>query len=122
MAFYDDLVAAGNVTGIHTFDASLINPTLLAGATISNVRVHPDGELVDVTADGGFSLPNVLIHRNGRVGDRDLALDTIVLTVTQLASLSTPRQNYCIQFEQLPLTHNLTQPGRRPGVTRPARG
>lgn len=122
MGFYNDLISAGNTSGQHCFDASMIDPSLLSGATISNVRAHPDGELVDVTAGGGFSLPNVLIHRNGRVGPRDLTKDTIVLTVFQLAALSNPRQSFAITFEQCPLSENPTNPGRRPGVTRPPRG
>lgn len=121
MGVYNDLISnSGN--GTHIFDANLIDPTLLAGATISNVRAIPVGELVDVTAGGGFSLPNVTIHFRGRVGVRDFNLDLIILTTSQLAALSNPRQNYAIAFERVPLTVNNANPGRRVGVTRPPRG
>lgn len=116
MGFYNDMIAAGNTSGVHTFDAAMIDPTLLAGASIINVRQHLDGELVDVTAGGGFRLNDVLIHFNGRVGARDLTKDTIVLTTQQLASLSNQRQNYAYNFEQTPQPN-----GRRPGSTRPPR-
>lgn len=102
MAIYTDL-ALVNPSGVHTFPASLL--LSLPGYEIGASVPHPSGELVDIQRSTGqhtVVASNILIHRNGRVGPRNLALDTIVIPIQLLSGLPQDLQAALAALEILP--------------------
>ncbi len=118
MAFYDDLFAGGNTSGTHTFDGVVLD-NLPPGLTHAFFREDPKGERINIAQGPTVLIGDALLHRSKRAAPpgppgRDLALDTVVLTITDLLGLPPPAQAVFMDFE-------ITPDGRRPGVTRPPR-
>lgn len=117
MGFYSDLLKT-NPSGRHCFDAAVL---LDIGAefTVQKLEDTADGEKIAIASklDAARIATDITLHRNGRVGDRDLSKDTIVIPIEKLAGLPDAVQDALYLSEQTP-----GATGRRPGVETPKRG
>lgn len=96
-------VRSVNAAGWHNFPAAVLTimpPTyeFVARAT------HPRGELITIrSTPGGVVLAdNVLVSRRGRIGGRNLALDTLTMQLDQLTGLPAELQAVFAAVERLP--------------------
>lgn len=116
MPFYSDMLKT-NRSGLHFFDASVL-VDLSAGFTAAKIADDANGEKIELVSktDDVKVAEDILVHRNGRIGERDLSLDTIVIPIQKLAGLPDAVQDALYRREQTP-----GATGRRPGVETPKR-
>lgn len=102
---YTNLYNAGNRSGVHTFNGTLLINGLSAGAGNATIQPHQnnkEGELVSIRRQGAVILEFIELHRNGRQGGRNLDQDTFVIEIFKLAALSEADQTIIAASEQLP--------------------
>lgn len=106
-----------NPSGKHCFDAAVLLD-IGAGFTVQKLEDTADGEKIAIASklDAARIATDIKLHRNGRVGERDLSKDTIVIPIEKLAAMPDAVQDALYQREQTP-----GATGRRPGVETPKR-
>lgn len=116
MPFYSDMLKT-NPSGKHCFDAAVL---LDIGAEFAAEKINDtaDGEKIVIASklDAARIATDITLHRNGRVGERDLSKDTIVIPIEKLAAMPDAVQDALYLREQTP-----GATGRRPGVETPKR-
>lgn len=116
MGFYSDMLKS-NPSGKHCFDAAVLLD-ISAEFTAEKINDTADGEKIAIASklDDARIATDITLHRNGRVGERDLSKDTIVIPIEKLAAMPDAVQDSLYLREQTP-----GATGRRPGVETPKR-
>ena len=118
MAVYSDLIAAGNTSGLHVFDAAVIQAAITAFSLeevlIENTAQGPVVLLRDDRGPRTTRLRKLLVHWGARFVRND-AVDEVVIALTDdLATIPGAMQDILATYEQTPY-------GRRVG-NRPPQG
>lgn len=110
--------------GILYFDADVISRvpgTYERSRLAQGQDIHFGDEVVNIKAGVVTLLSGAYLHWNGSQS-RDVNTATLVMSVAVAASASDAVQATLLESEIVPPFENPSNPGRRPGVTRPARG
>ena len=99
---YSKLYDGGNQSGRHCFDGIVLNGfTDLYDLVVDSLT--PDGEIVSWKDKASAEVrATFMIHRNGRQGERDLDLDTVVMTVDTMRQLPEEAQTLLYGYEKVP--------------------
>lgn len=100
---YTQMYESGNTSGYHTFNTAALLADLGDYEIITHFP-HVDGEVVSIRQGRGSTpiLLAVVLHHNGRVGPRNLNLDTLKVNIDQMAQMSRALQTTFAKYEYLP--------------------
>lgn len=118
MPVYSDLLAAGNTSGWHVFDAAVIQAAIeafnLEEVLVENTAQGPVVLLRDDRGQRRTRLRRLLVHWGTRFVRNDAVDDVVIALTDDLAEIPGAMQDMLATYEQVPS-------GRRLG-TRPPQG